>query len=110
MPGVDGIARMQALMERLRREPPETLAGEAVLRVRDYLTGESRSQEGKAEPLPMKGADMLYFDLASGSAFIIRPSGTEPKVKCYLLVRGADRASCEGRLSALEAYAEGLGQ
>ncbi len=110
MPGVDGIARMQALMERLRREPPETLAGEAVLRVRDYLTGESRSREGKAEPLPMKGADMLYFDLASGSAFIIRPSGTEPKVKCYLLVRGADRASCEGRLSALEAYAEGLGQ
>ncbi len=108
MPGVDGIARMKELMDRLRREPPKELGGDRVLRIRDYLTGESRSPEGGTGRLPLEGADMLYFELLSGGAFIIRPSGTEPKVKCYLQVRGRDEADCARQLEALRAYARSL--
>ncbi|MBR4691561.1 MAG: phospho-sugar mutase [Oscillospiraceae bacterium] len=110
MPGVDGLERMGKLMERLRRTPPASLAGERVRRVRDYLGGEARDGEGNREALPMRGADMLYFDLADGSAFIVRPSGTEPKVKCYLQVRGASRGECEKKRAALAAYARSLAE
>ena len=107
MPGVDGLEKMQQLMAHLRAQPPKELGGRAVLRVRDYLTGEAAAA-GKKEALPMKGADMLYFDLEGGSAFIVRPSGTEPKIKCYLLVRGENREACGELRAALGAYARSL--
>jgi phosphoglucomutase len=108
MPGVDGLEKMQALMARLRAQPPRELGGKAVLRTRDYLSGEAFAEAGEKEALPMKGADMLYLDLAGGSAFIVRPSGTEPKIKCYLLVRGESREDCEELRAALGAYARSL--
>ena len=108
MPGVDGLEKMRALMARLRAEPPKTLGDRAVLRTRDYLSGTAVTAAGETEGLPMQGADMLYFDLEGGSAFIVRPSGTEPKIKCYLLVRGADKAACVELRQALGAYARGL--
>jgi phosphoglucomutase len=107
MPGVDGLERMGRLMAELRARPPAELGGKAVLRVRDYLSGLA-SAEGRTEALPMKGADLVYWELEGGSAFLVRPSGTEPKVKCYLLVRGESREACEKTLAALGAYARGL--
>ena len=108
MPGVDGLARMQALMEALRRDPPESLGGDKVLRVRDYLSGESRRPGEEAESMPLRGSDMLAFELRSGGTFFIRPSGTEPKVKCYLQVRGDSPEDCARRLRVLEEFAEAL--
>jgi phosphoglucomutase len=63
-----------------------------VLRVRDYLAGLARTRAGETEELPLKGSDVLYFELEGGSAVIVRPSGTEPKVKVYILVRGETAA------------------
>ena len=108
MPGVDGLEKMRSLMARLRSQPPRELGGRKVLRTRDYLSGEAVTASGETEALPMKGADMLYFDLEGGSAFIVRPSGTEPKIKCYLLVRGADEAECGALRQALGGYARSL--
>ena len=108
MPGVDGLEKMRSLMARLRSQPPRELGGRKVLRTRDYLSGEAVTASGENEALPMKGADMLYFDLEGGSAFIVRPSGTEPKIKCYLLVRGADEAECGALRQALGGYARSL--
>ena len=108
MPGVDGLEKMRGLMARLRSQPPRELGGRKVLRTRDYLSGEAVTASGETEALPMKGADMLYFDLEGGSAFIVRPSGTEPKIKCYLLVRGADEAECGALRQALGGYARSL--
>ena len=108
MPGVDGLEKMQKLMARLRAQPPRELGGKMVLRTRDYLSGEASAAAGEKEALPMKGADMLYFDLEGGSAFIVRPSGTEPKIKCYLLVRGESREACGQLRAALGAYARSL--
>ena len=110
MPGVDGLEKMGKLMADLRARPPKELGGKAVLRVRDYLSGTAAAASGQTETLPMKGADLLYYDLEGGSAFLVRPSGTEPKVKCYLLVRGEDRAACEALRTALGACARGLAE
>ena len=110
MPGVDGLARMQALMARLRQSPPETVGGLAVTCLRDYQSGLARRADGAEEPLPMSGSDVLYFELAEDCRFIVRPSGTEPKIKVYLMVRGESAAVCEDRLAALAAYAQGLAE
>ncbi len=108
MPGVDGLEKMQALMESLRARPPKELGGVPVLRVRDYRSGTAVTAAGETETLALKGADLLYCDLEGGSAFIVRPSGTEPKIKCYLLVRGESREACGELRAALGAYAQSL--
>ncbi|MBO7728673.1 MAG: hypothetical protein J6S50_09210, partial [Oscillospiraceae bacterium] len=55
-------------------------------------------------------SNVLYFELADGCTFIIRPSGTEPKIKIYILARGADQAACEEKIGQYESYAEALGK
>ena len=57
---------------------------------------------------PFHGSNVLYFELADGSSFIVRPSGTEPKIKIYLLVRGDDEGQCEWRIEKYKRYAESL--
>ncbi len=110
MPGVDGLEKMQKLMASLRQQPPKTIGGAGVEKMRDYLCGEAVTASGQRESLPMRDSDVLYFELANGCRFIIRPSGTEPKIKCYLMVKGADKADCAEKLAALRAYAKGLAE
>ena len=59
---------------------------------------------------PIKGSNVLDFELADGCTFIIRPSGTEPKIKIYILARGANRAVCEEKIARYEGFAEALGK
>ena len=111
MPGLDGLQKMKALMDGLRSAPPEEIAGERVIRLRDYLDGSvSVTGLGKVDKTPMSGSNVLYFELADGSSFIIRPSGTEPKVKVYILARGSSREDCAGRVEKYSGYAEALGK
>ena len=58
----------------------------------------------------MSGSNVLYFEMADGSTFIIRPSGTEPKIKIYILVRGTDQESCDKKIQRFSAYAEKMGE
>ena len=107
MPGVDGIERMQSIMSGLRSNPPEEIGGTAVLRVRDYLTGSiSVAGLGVVDSTPYSGSNVLYFELEDGTSYIIRPSGTEPKIKIYLLARGKDEAECDGKLAKYEKYTQ----
>ena len=85
MPGSQGMARMKALMERFRTEPPRTLAGSPVAAVRDYRELSVTTADGKTQPIQAGRADMVVFDLdRPGNMVAIRPSGTEPKVKFYM--------------------------
>ena len=111
MPGVDGLEKMQALMKRLRATPPEKIGGEEVIRVRDYLDGSINVMGlGKVDHTPYFGSNVLYFELADGSIFIVRPSGTEPKIKVYLLVRGESEQDCKGKIDRYYHFAEELGK
>jgi len=86
MPGVSGLSKMRSIMENLRTNPPSSLAGGEVLRVRDYLTGTTST----GETLELSGSNVLYFEMKDGTRFIIRPSGTEPKIKVYILAEAKE--------------------
>lgn len=109
MPGLDGLAKMKALMAQLRSQPPKKIADTEVFRLRDYSDGSITVPElGVMGETAIKGSNVLYFELADGTSFIVRPSGTEPKIKVYILCKGADKAECDAKLKKYAEYAESL--
>lgn len=80
MEGADGAAKIAALTQSYIDTPPAEMDGSAVVAVRDFSTGAMLDAEG--EPVPAE--KLLFFDLADGRSFAVRPSGTEPKIKYYL--------------------------
>ena len=109
MPGLEGMAKMKKIMDDLRANPPESIAGEEVIRLRDYLDGSiAVAGLGKVDKTAFFGSNVLYFELADGSSFIVRPSGTEPKIKIYLLVRGDSKEQCIERIEKYTEFAETL--
>jgi len=80
MEGADGAAKIQALAGSYASSPPEEIEGVEVIRFRDFSAQDIYDQEGDLLPKEK----MLFFDLADGRAFAVRPSGTEPKIKYYL--------------------------
>ena len=109
MPGLDGLQKMKKLMDTLRSEPPKEIGGTEIARLRDYLDGSIYvSGLGKVDKTPFAGSNVLYFELADGSSFIVRPSGTEPKIKVYILCRGENKAACDEHVARYVAFAEGL--
>ena len=111
MPGLDGMRKMKAIMDDLRSNPPEEIAGETVIRLRDYLDGSINVKGlGKVDRTPFFGSNVLYFELADGSSFIVRPSGTEPKIKVYLLVRGKSSEDCAAKVAKYSDFTESIGK
>lgn len=109
MPGLDGLEKMRTLMTGLRENPPREIAGVKVLRERDYSTGKIIVPGlGAVDKTPISGSNVLYFELEDSSSFIIRPSGTEPKIKIYILTRGESKADCDAKLEKYAAYARSL--
>ena len=84
MEGADGAAKIAALTRSYMQAPPSEMDGCAVASVRDFSTGTLLDAEG--DPIPAE--KMLFFDLADGRSFAVRPSGTEPKIKYYLFAHG----------------------
>lgn len=97
-PGADGAARMASIMRALRENPPELLAESRVAGIADYKPG--------CAGLPP--ADVVELALENGDKVIVRPSGTEPKIKAYLFACRADRRSAHDALDAMEACAREL--
>ena len=109
MPGLDGLEKMRALMAQLRREPLQEIAGTKVVRMRDYQDGSVYVMGlGKMDKTSISGSNVLYFELDDGCSFIVRPSGTEPKIKVYILGVGATRAECDERVQRYAQFAETL--
>ena len=109
MPGLDGLEKMKNLMAELRAEPPKAISGVEVSRVRDYSDGSiSVPGCGAVGETEIKGSNVLYFELADGSSFIVRPSGTEPKVKVYILSKGETKAECDEKVARYSEFAESL--
>ena len=111
MPGLDGITRMRKLMENLREHPPTELAGVEVVVRRDYETGvELDVKTGKTTEIELSGSNVLRFGTADGTVVIVRPSGTEPKVKVYILASGETRAECDEKVAKYTAWADKLAE
>ncbi len=109
MPGVDGLEQMKRLMATVRQQPPKEIGGVSVSMMRDYLDGTlSVAELGVVGQTEIKGSNVLYFELSDGSSFIVRPSGTEPKIKVYLLVHDESQEKCQDKIARFTGYAESL--
>ena len=109
MPGLDGLKKMAALMAGLREAPPADIGGEAVVRRKDYQDGSVVDvSTGERWEMALSGSNVLRYELADGTSVIVRPSGTEPKVKVYILARGESQADCGNKIARYAAWAEEL--
>ncbi|NLT15154.1 MAG: phospho-sugar mutase [Clostridiales bacterium] len=109
MPGLEGLANMKALMACFRENTPAEIAGTAVLAVKDYEAGTALDRRtGEKSPMELRGSNVLRYETADGTVVIIRPSGTEPKLKIYILASGNSREACDGKIAKYEQWAETL--
>ena len=98
--GIDPMAVMAEKMRSLRTEGLTEIAGTEVVAVRDFLSGVRKDlKTGQTEPTGLPESDMLYYELADRAAVIVRPSGTEPKIKVYILTTADSEAECDNRLN-----------
>ena len=109
MPGLDGLEKMAALMQSLRAQPPVEIGGVTVAQYKDYADGTVRdAATGAVTPMPLSGSNVLRFELTDGSHIVVRPSGTEPKIKVYILTKGADAAERDANLEKYSAWVKTL--
>ena len=109
MPGLDGLEKMAALMQSLRAQPPVEIGGVKVAQYKDYSYGTVRdAATGAVTPMPLSGSNVLRFELTDGSHIVVRPSGTEPKIKVYILTKGADAAERDANLEKYSAWVKTL--
>ena len=103
-PGLSGMDTMAAIMEKLRSQPPREFAGYRVLTVADYEKGTvTELATGNTQPTGLPAANVLIYALEGGAAVVVRPSGTEPKIKTYFTTLGKDLAAAEAQKEALAA-------
>lgn len=99
------MQEMSAKMAALRASPFKTICGTDVVRIRDYAAGTVRDiKTGAVTSTGLPKSDMLFFELSDGSNVIIRPSGTEPKIKIYIQANGADSVEVDQKLGTLAAF------
>ena len=105
--GLDGTEKMRAMMENIRNNPPKSIAGRDVLEIRDYQTETVTDvKSGEKSPTGLPVSNVLYFRTEGDNVVVIRPSGTEPKIKLYLLVNGACEACANKTLDEFKAAVE----
>ena len=111
MPGLEGMALMANLMAKLRQTPPAEIAGTTVLRQKDYQDGTERdTASGAVSPMALVSSNVLAYDLADETTIVVRPSGTEPKIKVYVLAKGKDSTDSQEKVAKYAAWAETLNE
>lgn len=111
MPGLEGMALMANLMAKLRQTPPAEIAGTTVLHQKDYQDGTERdTASGAVSPMALVGSNVLAYDLADETTIVVRPSGTEPKIKVYVLAKGKDSTDSQEKVAKYAAWAETLNE
>lgn len=99
--GADGAEQIKAKMEKMRANPPKSLAGHKVMEVRDYKEHTIVKEDGERSETDLPTSNVLYYDLTDNAWCCVRPSGTEPKIKFYMGVRGESMEDADKRLEEL---------
>ena len=109
MPGLDGLKDMANLMKSLRENPPAEISGVNVLQFKDYSDGSvTDCATGAKSAIELSGSNVLRFEMADGTSVIVRPSGTEPKIKVYILAQGADAADAAANVEKYGKWVDSL--
>ena len=89
MEGIEGLEKIKSIMENVRNNPPKTVGGKEVMAIRDYKKSlRTVLETGETEKINLPESNVIYLELKDKNNFIIRPSGTEPKIKLYCLLCG----------------------
>lgn len=100
--GIEGSRQITAIMDRLRKEPPKYFGDKKVKAVRDYKLNTITDMETGVEcETGLPASNVLYFELSEGAWCCVRPSGTEPKIKFYIGVRGSSQEDADVQAEAL---------
>ncbi|MBR3697885.1 MAG: UTP--glucose-1-phosphate uridylyltransferase [Clostridia bacterium] len=101
--GADGAEKMKEIMDTIRNNPPAMLGEYKVKKIRDYKSGiivDTKTKEESKTGLPI--SNVLYYDLEENSWCCVRPSGTEPKIKFYMGIKGKSMKDSEDKIEALK--------
>ena len=102
--GIEGLAKIQSIMETLRNNTPTEVGGYKVTPARDYKLDTIKNMAtGEVKPTGLPSSNVLYYDLEDGAWICVRPSGTEPKIKFYFGVKGTSLKDAEEKENALGA-------
>ena len=100
--GIEGPAKIAAMINKIRTDCPKEIAGLSVDAVRDYSTGIITRRDGSCGETKQPKNNMLYLELENGAGWLaVRPSGTEPKLKLYFGLREDDKEAAEAKLAEL---------
>ena len=92
--GASGMERMREIMEDLRKNAPDEICGKKVLWMSDYQASVKKSAAGQ-QPIHLPHSNVVEYGLEGDNVIVVRPSGTEPKIKVYFMVKGQSRAEAE---------------
>lgn len=100
--GIEGLAKIQEIMDTLRKDPPKKIGAYDVVSARDYREDTIvELATGETKPTGLPKSNVLYYDLTEDAWLCVRPSGTEPKVKFYYGIKGASLADADEKSAAL---------
>ena len=103
MKGIEGASKIQAIMDNMRSNPPKEFDGLKVIEFRDYKSGKIVNIEtGAISKAELPESNVLYFNLENDSWCCVRPSGTEPKIKFYMGIKGDSLEDAENRIERLK--------
>ena len=102
--GIEGLQKIQEIMDTLRKNPPAEIGGYKVTSVRDYKADTIQdTATGEVKPTGLPSSNVLYYDLTDDAWLCVRPSGTEPKVKFYYGIKGTSLEDADAKSQALGA-------
>ena len=102
--GIEGLAKIQTIMETLRNNTPKEVGGYKVVSARDYKLDTIKDMAGgEVKPTGLPSSNVLYYDLNDGAWICVRPSGTEPKIKFYYGIKGSSMEDADAKSEALGA-------
>ena len=102
--GIEGLAKIQSIMETLRNNTPKEVGGYKVVSARDYKLDTIKDMaSGEVKPTGLPSSNVLYYDLNDGAWICVRPSGTEPKIKFYYGIKGSSMEDAAAKSEALGA-------
>ncbi len=109
-PGLEGMDKMQGMLNAFRENPPKEIAGYKVEKVRDYSNDTILDvATGETSPIGLPNSNVLYYELEGGAWVCVRPSGTEPKIKFYYGVKADSMDAAQAESDKLDAWAKSQG-
>lgn len=100
--GIEGLAKIQTIMETLRKEAPKQVGDYTVLSARDYKLDTVKDMiTGEVKPTGLPASNVLYYDMNDDAWMCVRPSGTEPKIKFYCGIKGTSLEDADAKSAAL---------